>query len=114
MYIGYSNRKIQKICEDFKKAAKYSNPSVALSLTTRLNEFSAADHLGEISHLPPQRKHMLKGSYKHHYAVDLTCRYRLIFYPCDIEGDLIETNSDFNPAKIECIVITEVSNHYDD
>ncbi len=112
MLIGYKDTKIQKLCIDAKKSKKEFGDKVAIKIFQRLSWLSAADNLNIFNcKYKTLRLHKLKGDYKNFYSIDITERYRLIFYPCNDDGELVE-NEDFE--KITLITIEEVSNHYGD
>ncbi|MCF7932508.1 MAG: type II toxin-antitoxin system RelE/ParE family toxin [Acholeplasmataceae bacterium] len=77
MIIHYRNKKLQKILTDDRLIKKYYS-SIYQGLKNRLTELHAAANLSLISHLPPPRKHRLKGKYDGLWSVDVSKNYRLL------------------------------------
>jgi plasmid maintenance system killer protein len=55
----------------------------AEKLQQRLMELQAADHLGQISRVPPPRCHEMTGDRQGQLSVDLDQPYRLFFIPAN-------------------------------
>ena len=85
----------------------------AKKIGQRLYELSAAETLADLSHLPPQRCHLLSGDRADQFAVDTIHPYRLIFKP---EQHPIPTLSDggIDRTQITAICILEVDIDYHD
>ncbi|NFD93378.1 type II toxin-antitoxin system RelE/ParE family toxin [Clostridium sporogenes] len=112
MLIGYSDNKVQKLCLDYRKAKKEFGDKVTRKLYQRLGWISAADNLNIFNcDYKFLKLHKLSGNYENCYAINITEKYRLIFYPCDEDGNL---NKNENFDAITLIIIEEVSNHYGD
>ncbi len=110
MLIGYRDKKVQELCENERIAQKKLDKKVAKSLMKQLQNLRSVDNLDIFNQTYRSlRIHKLKGKYSNMYALDLTERYRLIFYPCNKNGELIEDDFKF----ITIITVEEVSNHYD-
>jgi len=114
MIIGFHDNNINKYCNNSLAARKAFGAKVEKKLLIRLAELKAAEHLGEISNFPPTRRHKLTGDYSGCYAINLTEKWRLIFYPCDDDGNCIEVSDETSISSIQMIIILEVSNHYGD
>lgn len=111
MYIGYSDKKVQKICENEKEARKKLGNDVALKMFQRIQWLAKAPNLDFFNTTYKfLRIHKLSGEYNNMYALDINKQYRLIFYPCDQEGN-IDLESDFKSISI--VTIQEVSKHYE-
>lgn len=63
--------RITKIINDKRQLVKHYGKDRALKIQQRLDEFSAAENLTQISHLPPARLHQLKGDRQYQFAVDI-------------------------------------------
>ncbi|EKY23861.1 type II toxin-antitoxin system RelE/ParE family toxin [Clostridium celatum] len=111
MDIGYSDKKVQKICENKKEAIKKLGQDVALKMFQRLQWIAKAPNLDFFNtSYKFLRLHKLSGNYDGMYALDINKQYRLIFYPCNEEGEP-DTESDFKSISI--VTIQEVSKHYE-
>ncbi len=112
MIIYFKSKKLQKLCNDFKKAQKEFGKEIALKLFQRIQELVAVDTLDELSYLPPARCHMLKGRRKYQFAVDVVHPFRLIFKPNgEIENYIDE--GEINKKLIKEIIILEVVDYHD-
>lgn len=111
MLIGYSNKKVEKICKDSRFAKKTLGDRIATKLYQRMEWLKAAETLDNFNtQYKFLRIHKLSGKYEGSYALDISERYRIIFYPCNENGEYSENDFKF----ISLITIEEVSNHYDD
>lgn len=112
MEIGYSDSKTQKLCEDKKIAYKKLGMPLANRLFQRLEWLKAADTLATFNQKYNSLKiHLLRGDYEGCYALNLDGMNRLIFYPCNDEGEFVE-EAEFE--NITVITVEEVSKHYGD
>ncbi len=111
MLIGYSNKNVEKICNDPKYAKKALGEKIVMKLYQRISWLVAADNLAMFNDTYKfLRLHKLKGNYDGCYAIDIDRKYRIVLYPCDENGEY--TNGDFK--SISLVTIEEVSNHYED
>lgn len=111
MLVGYKNKKVQDICENEKKATKLLGRDVAKKLFLRLTWLNGAADLDFFNNKYKfLRIHSLKGNYEGFYAMDINKQYRIIFYPCDEDGNR-DLESDFKSISI--VMIEEVSKHYE-
>ena len=83
MLIFFRSKKLQKICSSAKEIQKEFGAARAKKLQQRLLELRAADHLGQISRLPPARCHEMTGDRQGQLSVDLDQPYRLFFIPAN-------------------------------
>ena len=117
MKISYSNKKVEKICEDFSKAVKELGKQTAYKLADLLNALEAAINLNDMYGLPQYRMHPLKQNrrYQYSFVIDKSSKWRLIVYPLDNEGNLLTDNSNEKEMLIKAvrIEILEVSEHYE-
>ena len=99
MEISFKNAKLQKKCNDFKKASKEWGEPMAKKIRQRLDELEAAPNLEAMRYLPG-RCHELKGNRKNQLSIDLVAQWRLLFKPSD--KDVILKNDggmDWNAVK---------------
>ncbi len=83
MQIFFRSKKLQKTCSSAKEVLKAFGAVRGKKLQQRLLELQAADHLGQISRLPPARCHEMTGNRQGQLSVDLDHPYRLFFIPAD-------------------------------
>jgi proteic killer suppression protein len=83
MQVFFRSKKLQKTCSSAREIQKIFGVSRAKKLQQRLLELSAADHLSQISRLPPARCHEMTGDRQGQLSVDLDQPYRLFFIPAD-------------------------------
>ena len=82
MNITFSNRKLEKQCNDSKTMTKTWGPIQAKKLRQRLDELRAAPTL-EAMRLLPGRCHELKHDRAGQLSLDLEHPYRLVFEPAN-------------------------------
>lgn len=111
MQIFFRNKKLQKTCNSDKEMRKTFGPARAEKLGRRLTELKAADHLDQISRLPPTRCHELSGNRKGQFSVDLGHPYRLIFIPAN-EPVPVKADGGLDLEKITEIEILEVVDYH--
>lgn len=117
MKITYSNKKTEKICENFSKAINELGKDVATKLVDLLNAIRAFPTLYDIYCFPQYRMHPLKANRKYQYSLTIHKNYkwRLVVYPLDGEGKVL-TNNDNEKAmlmKAVMVEVLEVSEHYE-
>ena len=83
MDIMFSDRKLDKTCNDQKLLVRTFGDRQAKLIRRRLDELRAADVLEDVRHLPQARCHELKGNRAGQLSVDLVHPYRLIFMPAN-------------------------------
>lgn len=111
MLIGYSNKEVEKLCNNPRYAKKKLGEKIMVKLYQRMDWLGAADSLSIFNDTYKfLRLHKLTGNYEGSYAIDVDKKYRIVFYPCNENGDY--NDSDFK--SISVVNIEEVSNHYDD
>lgn len=111
MLIGYSNKEVEKLCNNPRYAKKELGEKIMVKLYQRMEWLGAADNLSIFNDTYKfLRLHKLTGNYEGSYAIDIDKKYRIVFYPCNENGDY--NDSDFK--LISVVNIEEVSNHYDD
>jgi plasmid maintenance system killer protein len=82
MEITFASRKLQKQFSD-EESLKKSFNKLSGRLKLRYDLLEAADCLADVSHEPPPRRHLLKGEWKGHFALDVSGNWRLVFRPLE-------------------------------
>lgn len=116
MKISYKNKKIEKECTNISHAKKKYNEKVAEKLLSTINAIKNAETLQDIICVPSFRFHSLRGDKNGKYAIDLGKKsgYRLIVVPLnENDNQFDETVNFYNSIEIVCILVEEVSNHYE-
>lgn len=90
MEIVFRTRKLEKQCNDDREARRTWGDEQAQRLRRRLDDLTAAEHLGVMRNLPG-RAHELKGNRHGQISLDLRHPYRLILEPAN---DPIPTKHD--------------------
>lgn len=80
MEITFSNNKLKKTANDFKKCQKELGANCAKKFIQRLNDLQISESLEDVRNLPG-RYHELKADRKGQWACDLEHPKRLIFKP---------------------------------
>jgi len=80
MNITFSNRKLEKLANDYRKCQKEFGLIRARLYTKRLLDLQNAENLEDVRNLPGNY-HELVGNRKGQWACDLDQPYRLIFEP---------------------------------
>jgi plasmid maintenance system killer protein len=83
MEVFFLTTKLEKSCNSEREMLKTYGAPRTKKLKTRLMELRAADHLAQISRVPPPRCHELTANRKGQLSVDLDHPYRLIFIPAN-------------------------------
>ena len=81
MYISFKNKKIKKVCENFKIANRTHGSEVAKILVKRLDQIKAFKKLGDFVNSKLGNCHQLKGTREGQFAAYLDQKKRLIFKP---------------------------------
>jgi toxin HigB-1 len=102
MEITFSDRKLQKLCEQQAVAQKKLGANCARKLKNRLADLAAA---GSVMELIAGRPHPLKGDRAGEFAVDLEGGKRLVFQPGNDPIPLMEDGSvDWSEVTTVCII----------
>ena len=117
MKIVYSNKKTEKICEEFSKAVTTLGKDVAIKLNDLLNAIDAFSNLYDLYSLPQYHLHALTQNRKNQYSLVIKkgTKWRLIVYPLDKDGNLLINYGNEKEMLIRSVMveILEVSEHYD-
>lgn len=115
--IQYHDKKVEKLCTDFKKAKKDLPTVVAEKLHALMNLLESADNLQDIAEMQIYHLHPLQGNRGGQFALDIAGRrmgYRLVVIPLNADGcEWKEKDINVVYKSTEVIVAWEVSNHYE-
>jgi plasmid maintenance system killer protein len=81
--ISFENTKLAKTFNEEARLEKEYGANNAKRIRLRLAVLEAAQSLADVSSLPPERCHPLKGEYEGCFAVDAAHPFRLIFKPAN-------------------------------
>ena len=101
MKVEYKTKKLQKQCENPKKAQKEFGKDIGTKLTQRVGELIAANSLLDIKNNPVARLHRLKGTRSEEYAIDLLGPFRLIIKPIRMKDQDLNELEAINIVRIE-------------
>lgn len=116
MKIIYSNKKTQKLCNDYKYAVRTLGNQVADKLMDLINAIESFPNLLDISHMPQYGLHSLTANREYQYSIVISkkTKWRLVIYPLDKNDELLTDKS--NETKMlsmaVAVEILEVSEHY--
>lgn len=107
MEVRYKTKKLEKQCENPRKAQKDYGKDIGSKLTQRIDELLAAMSLIDIERMPSARLHRLKGVRSHEFSIDLVHPFRLIIKP------ILDQNEDLNKLEsIDVVKIEEVTDYH--
>jgi toxin HigB-1 len=109
MEITFSDRKLQKLCEQEAVAQRKLGANCARKLKTRLADLAAASSVIE---LVAGRPHPLKGDRTGEFAVDLEGGKRLVFQPGNEPIPLMEDGS-INWSEVTAVCIIFIGDYHD-
>ncbi len=78
MDVQFKNSKMQKMLEDDKLLTRKYGAQQAKEIIQRINEFTAAENLFDISKIPQARLHSLANNLKGFWSVDIKHPYRML------------------------------------
>lgn len=82
MYIGYKNKKLEKICSEKTPASRFLPHNITIErLFRRLRDLAAFDTMADVPTEPPFRLHKWKGKRLAQWTVDIQGLYRIHFVP---------------------------------
>ncbi len=117
MKIVYSNKKTEKLCEDYDKAVKVLSKDVAIRLSDLLNAIESFPTLLDLLYFPQYRLHALgqNRQYQYSFVIHKGSKWRLIIYPLDENGNILKDKSNEKEmlSKAVIVEVLEVSEHYD-
>jgi proteic killer suppression protein len=109
--IIFSNRKLERLCNDDRLATREWGRVQAERLERRLSDLRAAQNLGVMRHLPGQL-HELEGNLSGRLAVDLAGGDRLILEPAH-EPPPRKPDGGLDWDQVNAIRIVEVGDYHD-
>ncbi len=83
MDVVFKTSKLAKIFNSGKALQKEYGPRMARVIMIRMAVLRNARSLSQVPTTPPERRHLLTGEHRDHYAVDLVHPRRLIFRPAE-------------------------------
>lgn len=78
MDVQFKNSKMQKMLEDDKLLTRKYGAQQAKEIIQRINEFTAAENLFDISKIPQARLHSLSNNLKGFWSVHIKHPYRML------------------------------------
>ena len=112
MLIGFKTNKLSRIFNSMDLLKKTYGPEQARKIALRIKVLEAAPCLADVSTLPPERRHELKGNRKGQFAVDIAQPFRIIFLTKEAipkgKGGRIDL------SKVTKIVILGVEDYHGD
>ena len=110
MEIRFSDRKLEKLANDYKKCQREMGAQRALLFNKRLDSIRKAATLEDMRYLPGNF-HELKADRKGQWACDLDQPYRLVFTP--VERPIpINRSGQYNWTEITSVEIIEIINYH--
>lgn len=109
MIITFKTAKLKKIFCSKKELERVYGSEIARRIMNRMVVLHKSHCLAEVPHVPPFRRHQLKGQYKGYFAVNLKHPLRLIFQPTnDPLPKLLDGGIDLNAVtEIEIISVKD-------
>lgn len=98
MQIEYKTRKLERVCTIYEEAEKIHGSRMAEKIHMRIDNITAADTVEVLIAGFVGRCHLLKGTRKNQYAMDLIHPYRLVF---EKKG-----------AEIQIVTIIEITDYH--
>lgn len=84
MEVGFKGAKLAKSCTDQRLRQRRYGTERARKIVLRLNQLSAAEHLGDLMTLPQARCHQLSADRDEAFSLDLDGPYRMIVEIADV------------------------------
>jgi len=78
MDVQFKNSKMKKVFEDHELLTREYGAQQSEEIVQRLNEFTAAENLFDISRIPQARLHSLSGNLQGKWSVDIKDPYRML------------------------------------
>jgi proteic killer suppression protein len=78
--IRFRTRQLQRLCNS-RKELQRAFGGLASVIELRLQLLAAANHLGQVPHSPPVRRHQLTGRRSGQFAINVRNPHRLVFRP---------------------------------
>lgn len=110
MDITFSNKKLEKLANDYLKCQKELGQIKAKLYNRRLGELRNADTLEMVRNLPGNY-HELLGNRKGQWACDLDQPYRLVFRPLE-KPIPTDGNGNYIWSRIKGVEIKEITDYH--
>ena len=112
MDIIFKTAKLEKQCNDYKKACKIWGLQHAYKIIQRLQDLRSFDNLAQVPAQPPFKCHQLTGNNKYKYAITSKEPFRIIFKPANNPLPLLEDGA-VDISKVTIVEIWGVENYHD-
>lgn len=104
MDVQFKNSKMKKVFEDHKLLTREYGAQQSEEIIQRINEFTSAENLYDISKIPQARLHSLTGNLKDLWTVDIKHPYRMLIEL--LNGDPADLKT------VTSIKIIEIKNYH--
>lgn len=108
--IRFQTKKLEKLANCGKTAAKALGPLSAKKLRARLDDLDAAEFLEDFRSLPG-RCHELKGNLKGSLALDLHGGRRIVFEP-DHDPAPVKEDEGLDWKQVTAVLITDMTDYH--
>ncbi|WP_083743325.1 type II toxin-antitoxin system RelE/ParE family toxin [Mycobacterium rhizamassiliense] len=105
--VSFGGVKLAKSCTDHRLRQRRFGTERAKKIVLRLNQLSAAEHLGEMMTLPQARCHQLSADRDEAFSLDLDGPYRMIVEIAEIP---VPRNQDGGVllSEVRHVVVTDI------
>jgi toxin HigB-1 len=108
--IRFRTRRLQRLCNS-RKDLKRGFGDMADVIALRLQVLANANHLGQVPHWLPIRRHQLEGDRSGQFAVYLRNPYRLVFQP-DHNPVPVRPDGGIDVNAVTAIEIIEITDYH--
>ena len=110
MEVRFATRKLQRRLNSTAEARRAYGDQMAKKIAMRLQQMSAARHLGDLRDLPG-RWHELTGDLQGALACDLVQPYRLIFRPTE-EPSQRSSGRGLDWSAVDSVTVTRIDDYH--
>ena len=110
MEVRFATRKLQRRLNSTAEARRAYGDQMAKKIAMRLQQMSAARHLGDLRDLPG-RWHELTGDLQGALACDLVQPYRLIFRPTE-ESSQRSSGGGLDWSAVDSVTVTHIDDYH--
>ncbi len=110
MEVQFATRKLQRRFNSAAEARKAYGDQMAKKIAMRLQQMTAARHLGDLRDLPG-RWHELTGDLQGALACDLVQPYRLIFRPTE-EPPPRTADGGLDWSAVDSVTVTDIDDYH--
>jgi toxin HigB-1 len=111
MDIAFKNKKLMRIFNSEALLRTEYQKEQAAAIIRRMSVLRSAPNLESVPHLPPEKRHELKGARKGDYAVNLKQPYRLTFRPNNFPLPL-KDDGGIDLKRVTAILILDVEDYH--